>query len=145
VCVFFILLYDFVGQFPATVHPYIGIKFSTHQSSFSRRVFCVVYGEGGFSLGRSFNMIATSLLQDSRNPSSAGESIDIPTIAQDFLKSFGFPAYPINNALGIASIEVLFGRIGAYFGKAGFQIFHAIQGFLKAPFLGFTKLLNIFL
>jgi hypothetical protein len=60
-------------------------------------------------------------------------------------KSFGFPIYPINNALGVASNEVLFGRISTYFGKAGFQIFHAIQGFLEAPFLGFTKLLNIFL
>jgi hypothetical protein len=39
---FFILLYDFVGQFPATVHPDIGIKFSAHQSSFGRRVFRVV-------------------------------------------------------------------------------------------------------
>jgi hypothetical protein len=71
-------------------------------------------------------MIATSLLQDSRNPSSARESTDIPTIAQDFFKSFGFPAYRINNALGVASNEVLFGRIGAYFGKADFQ-------FLRKP------------
>jgi hypothetical protein len=120
---FFILLYNFVGQFPAIVRPYIGIKFSAHQCSFSRRVFCVVYGEGGFSLGRSFNMIATSLLQDSRNSSSARESTDIPTIAQNIFKCFGFPAYPINNALGVASDEVFFRRIGAYFGKAGFQFF----------------------
>jgi hypothetical protein len=103
-----ILLYDFVGQFPATVHPYIGIKFSAHQSSFTRRVFCVIYGEGGFSLGRSFNMIATSLLQDSHNPSSAGESTYIPMIAQDLFKSFGFPVYPINNALGVAELLELF-------------------------------------
>jgi hypothetical protein len=139
------LLYNFVGQFPATDHPHIGIKFSAHQCSFSRRIFCVVYGEGGFSLGRSFNMIATSLLQDSRNSSSAGESTDFPTIAQDLFKCFGFPTYPINNALGVTSDEVFFRIIGAYFGEAGFQFFHAIQGFLEAPFLGFTKLLNIFL
>jgi hypothetical protein len=56
-------------------------------------------------------MVATSLLQDSRNPWSTGESTDIPTIAQDLFKSFGFPVYPINNALGVASNEVLFGRI----------------------------------
>jgi hypothetical protein len=31
---FFILLYDFVGQFPDIVHPDIGIKFSAHLSSF---------------------------------------------------------------------------------------------------------------
>jgi hypothetical protein len=59
---FFILLYDFVGQFPATVHPDIRIKFSAHQSSFGRRVSRVVCGEGGFDLGRSFNVVATSLL-----------------------------------------------------------------------------------
>jgi hypothetical protein len=62
--VFFIFLYNFVGQFPATVHPDIGIKFSAHQSSFDRRVFRVICGEGGFSLGCSFNVVATSLLQD---------------------------------------------------------------------------------
>jgi hypothetical protein len=66
-------------------------------------------------------------------------------IAQDLFKSFGFPAYPINNALGVASNEVLLGRISTNFGKTGFQFFHAIQGFLEAPFLGFTKLLDIFL
>jgi hypothetical protein len=61
-------------------------------------------------------MVATSLLQDSRNPSSAEESIDIPTIAQDLFKSFGFPVYPINNVVRVASNEVLFGRISTYFG-----------------------------
>jgi hypothetical protein len=128
---FFILLYDFVGQFSATVHPDIRIKFSAHQSSFGRRVFRVVCGEGGFSLGRNFNVVATSLLQNCRNTSSAGESTDIPTIAQDLFKSFGFPAYPINNALGVASNEVLFGRLSTYFGKAGFQFFMQSKDFSK--------------
>jgi hypothetical protein len=90
-------------------------------------------------------MIASSLLQDSCNSSSAGESTDIPTIVQNLFKCFGFPAYLINNALEVTSDEVFFRRIGAYFGKAGFQFFHAIQGFLEAPFLGFTEILNIFL
>jgi hypothetical protein len=142
---FFILLYDFVGRFLATVHPDIEIKFSTHQSSFGRRVSHVVCGEGGFSLGHSFNVVTTSLLQDCCNTSSASESTNIPAIAQDLFKSFGFPAYPINNTFRVASNKILFGRINTYFGKAVFQFFHAIQGLLEAPFLGFTKLLNIFL
>jgi hypothetical protein len=54
---FFIFLYDFVGQFLTTVHPNIGVKLSTHQSSFGRRVSRVVSGEGGYSLGCSFNVI----------------------------------------------------------------------------------------
>jgi hypothetical protein len=120
---FFILLYDFVGQLLATVHPDIGIKFSAHQSSFGRRVSRVVCGEGGFSLGRSFNAVATSLLQNCRNTSSASKSTDIPTIAQDLFKIFGFPAYPINNTLGGASNKIFFGRISTYFGKTSFQFF----------------------
>jgi hypothetical protein len=75
---FFIIL---LAKFPATVHPDIGIKFSTHQGSFGRRVFRVICGEGGFSLGRSFNVVATNLLQNCRNSSSAIESTNIPTIA----------------------------------------------------------------
>jgi hypothetical protein len=58
----FIFLYNFVGQFSATVHPDIRIKFSAHQSSFGRRVFRVIGGEGGYSLGCCFNVVATSLL-----------------------------------------------------------------------------------
>jgi hypothetical protein len=142
---FFIFLYDFVGQFSAIVHPNIGIKLSTHQSSFGRRVSRVVCGEGGFSLGRSFNVVATSLLRNCRNPSSASESTYVPTIGRDLFKSFGFPAYPINNTLGVTSNEVLFRRISTHPGKAGLQFSYAIQGFLEAPLLGFAKLLNIFL
>jgi hypothetical protein len=142
---FFIFLYDFVGQFSATVHPNIGVKLSTQQSSFGRRVSRVICEEGGFSLGCSFNVVATSLLQNCCNPSSASESTDVPAIGQDLFKSFGFPAYPINNTLGVASNKISFRRISIYSGKAGFQISYAIQGFLEAPFLGFTKLLNIFL
>jgi hypothetical protein len=111
---FFILLYDFVGQFPATVHLDIGIKVSAHQSSFGRRVFRVLYGEGSFSLGCSFNVVATSLLQNCRNTSSASESTNIPAIAQDLFKSFGFPAYPINNTFGVASNKILFGLFKSF-------------------------------
>jgi hypothetical protein len=142
---FFIFLYDFVGQFSATVHPNIGVKLSIHQSSFGRRVPRVISREGGFSLGCRFNVVATSLLQNCRNTSSASESTDIPTIAQDLFKSFGFPAYPINNTLVVTSNKILFGRISTYFGKAVFQFSYAIQGFIEAPLLGFAKLLNIFL
>jgi hypothetical protein len=90
-------------------------------------------------------MIATSLLQNCRNPSSAGESTNVPAIAEDLFKSFGFPAYPINNTLGVTSNEFLFGIIITHSSKAGFQFSYAIQGFLEAPLLGFAKLLNIFL
>jgi hypothetical protein len=137
--------YDFVGQFLATVHPNIGVKLSTHQSSFDQRVSRVVGGEGGFRLGHSFNVVATSLLQNCHNISSASERTDIPAIAQDLFKSFGLPAYPINNTLGVTSNKILFERISTYFGKVVFQFSYAIQGFLEAPFLGFAKLLNIFL
>jgi hypothetical protein len=88
---------------------------------------------------------ATSFFQNCRNSSSASKSTDIPAIAQDFIKGFGFPAYLINDAFGVASNEVLFGRISTYFCKAVFQFFHAIQGLLEALLLGFAKLLNIFL
>jgi hypothetical protein len=90
-------------------------------------------------------MVATSLLQNCRNPSSANESTNVRTIAEDLFKSFGFPAYPINNTIGVISDIILFGRISTYSGKAVFQFSHAIQVFLEAPFLGFAKLLNIFL
>jgi hypothetical protein len=90
-------------------------------------------------------MIATSLLQKCRNPLSTGESTNVPAIAEDLFKSFGFPAYPINNTLRVTSNEILFGRISTQPGKAGFQFSYAIQGFLEAPLLGFVKLLNIFL
>jgi hypothetical protein len=95
-------------------------------------------------MDHSFNMVATSLLQICCNPSSANESTNVPAIAEDLFKSFDFPAYPINNTLGVTSNEILFGRISTYSGKAGFQFSDAIQGFLEAPFLVFMKLLNIF-
>jgi hypothetical protein len=90
-------------------------------------------------------VIASSLFQNSCNSPSAGESTNIPTIAQDFLESFGFPAYPLNDAFGVTSNEVLLRGISTYFCKAVFQIFHTSQEFFEAPFLGLAKLLNIFL
>jgi hypothetical protein len=90
-------------------------------------------------------MVASSLLQNCRNPSSASESTNVPAITEEFFKIFGFPAYPINNTLGVTSNEILFGRISTHPGKDGFQFSYAIQGFLEAPLLGFAKLLNIFL
>jgi hypothetical protein len=120
---FSFFLYNFVGQFPTTVHPDIRIKFSAHQSSFSRRVFCVICGEGGLSLGYSFNEVATSLLQNCRNTSSTRKGTNIPAIVQDFFKGFGFPVYPINDAFGVASNKVLFRRISTYFCKSCFSIF----------------------
>jgi hypothetical protein len=76
---------------------------------------------------------------------AAEESTNISAIIQNFLKSFGFPVYPFNDAFGVASNEVLLRGVGTYLCKAVFQIFHAIQGFFEASFLGFAKLLNIFL
>jgi hypothetical protein len=90
-------------------------------------------------------MVATSLLQNCRNTSSTRKGTNIPMIVQDFFKGFGFLAYSINEAFGVASNKVLLRRISTYFCKAAFQFFHAIQGFFEAPFLGFAKLLNIFL
>jgi hypothetical protein len=53
-------------------------------------VLRVVYGEGGFGLGRSFNIVTTSLLQNCCNPSSAGEGTNITMITKDLFKGFGF-------------------------------------------------------
>ena len=105
---FFIFLYDFAGQFSATVHPDIGIKLPAHQSSFGRRVLRVVCGEGGFGLGRSFNMVTTSLLQNCCNPSSAGEGTNVLAITKDLFKGFGFFTYLINDSLGVTSNELFF-------------------------------------
>jgi hypothetical protein len=89
-------------------------------------------------------MVTTSLLQNCCNPSSAVKGRNITAITKDLLKGFGFFTYPINDLLGITSNELFFGRIRTHLGKAGFQFCYAIQGFLKASLLGFTKLFNIF-
>jgi hypothetical protein len=91
-------------------------------------------------------MTTSSLLQNSRNPPGDGEeSTYISAIVQNFLKSFGFPAYPLNNTLGVTSNEILLRGVGTNFCSAVFQVFHVVQGFFEASFLGFVKLLNIFL
>jgi hypothetical protein len=59
---FFIFLYSFVGYFSAALHPNVGIEFPVHQSSFSRRILRVVYGEDGFRLDYNFNMFTASFL-----------------------------------------------------------------------------------
>jgi hypothetical protein len=61
------------------------------------------------------------------------------------LQNSGRYTYPFNNAFGVASYEVFFSRVGTHFGEASFYFLHAIQGFLKAPFLGCAKFFNIFL
>jgi hypothetical protein len=68
-------------------------------------VFCVVYGEGGFGLSCSFDVITSSLLQNSCDSPSTEESTNIPAIAQDFLESYSFPTYPFNDALGLPRIK----------------------------------------
>jgi hypothetical protein len=65
-------------------------------------------------------VITSGLLQNSCDSPSAEESTNIPAIIQYFLESFGFPTYPFNNALGVASDKNFFGRIGAHFGEASF-------------------------
>jgi hypothetical protein len=96
-------------------------------------------------LSYSFHGFASSLLQNSCDSPGTGESANISAIIQNFLKSFGFPAYPLNDAFRVASNEVILRGLGTNFCKAVFQIFHAVQGIFEASFLGFTKLLNIFL
>jgi hypothetical protein len=82
-------------------------------------------------LGCSFDVITSSLLQNSRNPLGAGESADISVIVQNFLKSFGFPAYPFNNTFGVASNEVLIRGVGTYLCKAVFKFFTLSKDFSK--------------
>jgi hypothetical protein len=90
-------------------------------------------------------VFASSLLQNSCDSLDAGESTNISTIIQNILKSFGFPMYPLNNSFGVASNEVFLRGVGTNFWKAVFQIFHVVQGFFEASFLGLAKLLNILL
>jgi hypothetical protein len=103
---FFIFLYNCIGHFSVVVHPDIRIKFPAHQSGFGRGVLYFVFREDGFSLGCSFNMVTTSLLQNCCNPSSAGEGTNIPTITKDLVKGFDFFTYPINDSLGVTSNEL---------------------------------------
>jgi hypothetical protein len=104
---FFIFLYSFIGYLAAALHPNIGIEFPAHQSSFSRRLLHVVYGEEGFCLGCIFNMFTASFLQNCCNPSSTDEGTKISTIAKYFFKSFDFFADPLNDSFGIASNKFL--------------------------------------
>jgi hypothetical protein len=76
-------------------------------------------------------MIASSLLQNSRNSPSARESTNIPTIAQDFFESFGFPAYPLNNALGVTSDKILLRGISTTLEKLVFNLFTQSKDFSK--------------
>jgi hypothetical protein len=59
--------------------------------------------------------------------------------------TLGLPTYPFNNAFGVASYEVFFGRVGAHVGETGFYFLHTVQGFFKASFLGCAKFFNVFL
>jgi hypothetical protein len=56
-------------------------------------------------------VITSSLLQNSCDSLGARESTNIAAVIQNFLKSFGFPAYPFNDAFGVASNEVLLRRV----------------------------------
>jgi hypothetical protein len=140
---FFIFPYNFVGHLSAAVHPDIGIKLPAHQSGFGRGVLRVVCGEGGFGLGHSFNMVATSLLQNCCNPSSIDEGTNVPAVTKDLFKGFSFFTYPINDSFRVTSNEFFFRRVRTHLGKAGFQFSYTIQGFFIASLLGFTKLFNI--
>jgi hypothetical protein len=88
-------------------------------------------------------MVTISFLQNCCNPSGAGEDTNVPAITKDLFKGFRFFTYPINDSFGVTSNELFFQRVRTHLGKADFQFSYAIQGFLKASFFGFTKLLNI--
>jgi hypothetical protein len=90
-------------------------------------------------------VITSGFLQDGWNSPRTGKHANIPAITQNLFEGFGFSTYLFNDALGVASYEVFFSRVGTHFGEASFQFLHTIQGFLEAPFLGFAKFFNIFL
>jgi hypothetical protein len=53
-------------------------------------------------------MFIASFLQNGSNPSSTGESAEIPTIAEYFIESFSFFANPLDNCFGITTNKLLF-------------------------------------
>jgi hypothetical protein len=65
-------------------------------------------------------MITSGLLQNSQFSLRTGKRANIPVITQNFLEGFGLSTYSFNNALGVASYEVFFSRVGTHFGEASF-------------------------
>jgi hypothetical protein len=76
-------------------------------------------------------MFASSLLQNSCDSPGVRESTNISAIIQNFLKRFGFQAYPLSDAFGVASNEVLFRGVGTNFCKAVFKNFTLSKDFSK--------------
>jgi hypothetical protein len=49
-------------------------------------------------------MFTVGFLQNGRNLSSTGESVEIPAITEYFIKSFNFFANPLDNSFGITTV-----------------------------------------
>jgi hypothetical protein len=106
---FFILLYSFGDQFLAALQPNVGVKFSAHLSSFSRRILRVIHSKNILYLGCSFNVFATSFFQNGCNPSGTRKSAKITSVAEDLFKSFNLFTNPFDNPFRIASNKFLLG------------------------------------
>jgi hypothetical protein len=96
-------------------------------------------------LSYSFHVFTSSLLQNGCDSPGTEESTNISTVIQNFLKIFGFSAYPLNDAFGVASNKVLLRGVGTNFCKTTFSNFLRSPMIFEASFLGLVKLLNIFL
>jgi hypothetical protein len=84
--------------------------------------------------GQSFDMFTPCFLQNSCNSPRTRERTDVPAVAQNFFKSFGFATDPLNYALRIASYEVVFARVRAHVGEASFYLFDTFYRFFKTSF-----------
>jgi hypothetical protein len=63
-------------------------------------------------------MIATSLLQDGRGPPGTSKGTEISSITKNFFESFGFPADPLDNSIGVTVDKSLLRVIGSNLSEA---------------------------
>jgi hypothetical protein len=58
-------------------------------------------------------MLATSLLQDGCDPSGTSKGTKIFSITENLFESFGFPADPLDNSIGVTADKSLLRGIGS--------------------------------
>jgi hypothetical protein len=89
-------------------------------------------------------MFAPCFLQNSCNSPRTRERTHVPVVTQNFFKSFGFTADPLNYALRIAPYEVVFARVRAHIGEASLYLFLHIPQIFQNIFLLMSEVLQLF-
>src|SRR5688500_8909938 len=89
-------------------------------------------------------MLAAFPLQNSSNPPGTRKGAYVSAAIQDFLEDLSFVTDPFNRAFWITPCKIFFARECANAGEAGFYFLRTFYGFVIAPFLGCTKLFNIY-